>query len=164
MSERYKLNEARKRLEPTSLLCQYCWKAISEKMEDNYFAPVYREKNRVNAVVFRSVNFNKIHVGIPRCPSCKKNHQNNKIVGWIIGLIVALLIVKLVTVYFAGQISYAIFFGILGFIIPLFFVSKLATTIIVVRSGIFTEREGAEREPQVMALLREGWTLDQPSA
>jgi hypothetical protein len=78
-TSRYTLNEKRQRLEPISTLCQYCFKDLSTEMADNYFGTVYNENDRTNIVVYRSVNFQKLGIGIPRCKSCKKIHHNSAV-------------------------------------------------------------------------------------
>ncbi len=160
---RYILNEKRKRLEPTSTLCQYCYKAFTEEMSDNYFAPIYNEKDRTNIVVYRSVKFQKILIGIPRCKKCKAIHHNSAMYSWIIGFALAVGLVFLLNL-FVDNIVYKIFFSILLFVPTLILTPSIFATILSARSGIFSEKEGAEREPQVMQMLREGWTLSHPTA
>src|SRR5688500_4438081 len=89
----YNFNEEHKRLEPSETLCQYCETEHSTDMEDNYFIPLFREKDRTNVIVYRSVKFSKIPVGIPRCKTCKAVHAKASTIGALVGWSVALIFV-----------------------------------------------------------------------
>src|ERR1043165_4868354 len=73
----YTLNKEKKRLEPTDTKCQYCEMEHSTNMEENYFIPLFKENDRTNIIVYRSVKYSKIPVGIPRCRTCLDIHQQS---------------------------------------------------------------------------------------
>src|SRR5690349_15315300 len=92
----YIFNQERKRMEPTITKCQYCETGHSTSMEDNYFIPMFKENDRTNVIVYRSVKYNKLPVGIPRCKSCKSIHIQTAgraaQIAWGIGIAVVILI------------------------------------------------------------------------
>lgn len=137
---------------------------MSEDMDDNHFAPIYKENDRTNVIVYRSVKFQKIHIGIPRCKNCKKIHHNSEIYSWILGFVLAVGVVLLITYFFRNNFVYKLFFGIIGFFPTLILTPPILATIISARQGIFSSREGAENEPQIKAMIQGGWTLSQPNA
>ena len=133
-------------------------------MSDNYFDSVYSEKDRTNIVVYRSVKFQKLDIGIPRCKNCKKIHRNSSVLAFVISFMMAVGVVLFVNYYFRYDIVYRIFLSIIGFlltfILPSYFIAKMLTS----RQGILSEIEGMENEPQVQQLQLQGWTLSRPSA
>lgn len=156
----YTLNKEKKRLEPTDTKCQYCEVEHSSNMEDNYFVPLFKENDRTNIIVYRSVKYSKIPVGIPRCRTCVEIHQQsaNKaaLQAWGIG--------AAITIFFWLIGGGAAVIGtIIGVLIGIFGTQYL-TTRITVNRGIFTKKQGAERNPAVQELILDGWTFTQPTA
>ena len=160
----YTFNEKRKRLDPTYTLCQFCLKDFSTEMSDNHFTNIYNEKDRTNIVVYRSVKFQKLMIGIPRCKNCKKIHHNSAIYGWLIGFVLAVGVVLLANYFFKYQFGYLMFFSIVGFIATFLLTPPIFVTIFSARQGIFSIMDGPERDPQIQELLHQGWTLNPPSA
>lgn len=60
----------KKRQEPTETRCQYCEVEHSTNMGYNHFIPLYKENDSTNIIVYHSVKYNKLPVGIPGCKSC----------------------------------------------------------------------------------------------
>lgn len=156
----YTLNKERKRLEPVDTKCQYCEVEHSTNMEDNYFIDLFKENDRTNIIVYRSVKYSKIPVGIPRCKSCVEIHQQsaNKaaLQAWGGGIAIALFF------WLIGG-GAAVIGTIIGIVIGIFGTGYLANRITVNR-GIFTKKQGAERNPAVQELILDGWTFTQPTA
>ena len=156
----YTLNKERKRLEPTDTKCQYCEVEHSTNMEENYFVPLFKENDRTNIIVYRSVKYSKIPVGIPRCRTCLEIHneagKTGALQAWGIGAGVMVLS------WFIGG-GAAVIGTILGIVIGIFGTGYFANRIAVNR-GIFTKKQGAERNPAVQELILDGWTFTQPTA
>jgi len=156
----YILNKEKKRLEPSETHCQFCESADSQDMEDNFFMPMFKENDRTNIIVYRSLKYSKIPVGIPRCKECKAIHEKawskGKFMAWG-GAIVVIILAFLVSPVL-GYIS--IFVGIMiGAFGSKFIYEKLVRDQI-----IYTERDGAMYNKAIQELLSSGWTMDQPMA
>lgn len=161
MNTSHNFNQRRKRLEPVDKTCRFCSKAHSERMEDNYFVPVFKEQDRTTLVVYNSVKFSKIEVGLSRCKNCQSIHENSSIMAYLIsiGLVAAIGLI----IYLLHGI-YVVFFLVFGIAIGVVLLPIWITSMLVKRKNILTKKEGAKREPLVGQMLREGWTLTQPSA
>jgi len=154
------LNQEKKRLEPTETLCQFCETVHSEDMEDNCFIPLYREKDRTNIVVYRSVKYSKIPVGIPRCKECKAIHEQATTKGALIAWGASIVFVIIVFMISLPLGYFSIFAGIMIGA----FGSRGLYRKFVRDKLIYNEREGAEHNPAIRELLLNGWTLNQPLA
>ena len=163
--ETHVLNKRLERIEPTTKKCSYC---IDEKIirhvNDCYFVPIFSEKDRTNLIVYRSVKFKKIVIGIPRCASCKAIHAGAQIKGIIISLIVALLIVAVIVynfLLFHPIVSVVLFFISVG---ALVFGHVNLQNIFTKQKGIYTLKAGATKDYLVHSFLMKGWSFTQPSA
>ena len=157
--ESHVLNEQLKRLEPKETLCRFCNERHSEKMDRNYFAPVFKEVDRTELVVYSSVKFKKIEIGIPRCNHGFVIHTGSSFNGWLIGLGICTVLAILGFIIFGifGFFSFIVCF-VLAFITP-FFISDM----LVKKKGILTEKDGAKKEPLVQEFVISGWSMTQPS-
>jgi len=163
MKEKYKLNQKRKRLEPTETLCKFCNKGHSEEMNKNYFAPLYNVKDRTSLIVYSSVKFNKIHIGIPRCNECVLIHSNSFMKAIFISVLLIAMFI-LILYLLSSEIVLVIFFSILIFSATIVLGPKLISNILIRNKGILTEKEGAKKDPLVKQMINDGWSLTQPSA
>jgi hypothetical protein len=156
----YTLNKEKKRLEPTETKCQYCEVEHSSNMEENYFIPLFKENDRTNIIVYRSVKYSKIPVGIPRCRTCLEIHEQAAkkaaLQAWGIGAGIIILS------WMMGGGPAAIG-TVIGILIGLFGTNYFQKRI-VFNKGIFNKKEGAERNPVVQELILDGWTFTQPTA
>jgi len=158
------LNERLKRIEPTSKKCTFCLDGTTEKVNDAYFVPIFKENDRTNIVVYRSVKYSKINIGIPRCAGCRAIHESAKKKAWPIALVAALSILAFVVYNFLE------FHPIVSVI--LFFVAGIAgfggyaylTNYFTHKAGIHTLKVGAESDALIQDFLMKGWSLKQPSA
>jgi len=159
MQVKHVINQHFKRLEPVDTLCHYCDTEHSQRMDDNYFMPIYKESDRTDILVYRSVKFKKIDIGIPRCANCKKIHESaaEKAQLFIPLSAVALVVLSFIIWHEWAIIAFlpAIIIGFLG--------TPMAENKIVRKKGIFTKRDGAERNETVQELVIQGWTLTKPS-
>jgi len=153
-------NDEKKRLEPTETKCQYCEIAESTDMDDNYFIPLFKEADRTNIVVYRSVKYNKIPVGIPRCKSCQAIHQTATNKSVILGSSFAFLIIIL---SFLIWDEYG-FLGLLAGILIGFGATKFIENKLVRDKGIFTKEDGAKENEAVQDLILNGWSFTMPTA
>jgi hypothetical protein len=156
----YLLNKDKKRLEPTETKCAFCEADNSSNMEENYFIPLFRENDRTNIIVYRSVKYSKIPVGIPRCKSCMEIHEQaaskGALIAWAVAVGVVVLSFMMWGIYGIFTIFIGIFVGFLG--------TNYMQNKIVREKGIFTKRDGAERNEVVQGLIIEGWSFNQPTA
>ena len=86
------LNERLKRIEPTSKKCSYCVNGQVEKLNSCYFVPIFKENDRTNIVVYRSVKYQTIKIGIPRCIDCFGVHEQSKNKALILSIFISIAI------------------------------------------------------------------------
>ncbi|GAB2824575.1 hypothetical protein [Ferruginibacter profundus] len=157
-------NERLKRIEPVSKKCSYCFDGIAEKVNDSYFVPIFREKDRTNIIVYRSVKYAKIDIGIPRCANCRSIHEASKKKALVIAMVAAAAVLAF-TVYnfieFNVFVSVILFFlaGFVGFGGYVYLQNNFSR-----KAGINTLKEGVENDPLVQDFLMKGWSLTLPSA
>lgn len=156
----YIFNKERKRLEPTETKCQYCEVGTSTSMEDNYFIPLFKENDRTNVIVYRSVKYNKLPVGVPRCRDCKSIHILAKgraaQIAWAIAVAVVLLSFAIWGIFGIFSIFVGIIIGFGG--------ADLLAAKFVKDKGIYTTTDGAKQNEAVQDLVINGWSLKQPTA
>lgn len=156
----YTLNQQKKRLDPSETKCQYCDSAHSEEMEDNYFVPLFKEADRTNIVVYRSVKYNKIPVGIPRCKTCKGIHDKaasaSTWVGWGSAILFAYLGFQFLGINGLFTLVASPFVG--------FGLKVLTEKRMVASKEIYSKLEGAKQNEAVQDLVLSGWSFTQPSA
>jgi hypothetical protein len=155
------VNGELKRLEPFDAPCQYCGQENFKNMNDNYFIPVFREEDRTNIVVYRSVKYKKILIGIPRCQTCLGIHNaagnKAKLYSWMGAAVIFILCCVI-----GGP--YTIIAGIFLFIFGGFLGSHLLEKQFVRDKGIFTKLDGAKENETVQEFIIQGWSFTQPSA
>jgi len=97
MDDQFNFNEDLKRFEPTATKCGFCFKADSQSMEDNHFAEIYKVSDRTNIIVYNSVSYNQILVGIPRCINCKYIHKkgwlHSRIISWLFFIMIVVILI-----------------------------------------------------------------------
>ena len=161
-STEYIFNERKKRLEPPETKCTYCKSGSSKSMEENYFVPVYNVMDRTNIIVYSSVKYKKISIGIPRCSNCYKIHDSAigiaSLYCWGGGLLILLIFV----------ISCGVFDGLIFGIFPCLLIGTMVPmfikNIFITNKGIPTEIEGAKKNELVKDFIIQGWSLSQPLA
>lgn len=153
-------NPTLKRLEPTETKCVYCEMESSTNMDDNYFVPLFKENDRTNIIVYRSVKYKKIPVGIPRCKTCQTIHEEARNRATVISVSVAAAFVILCFLIWGIYGIFAIFAGIfIGFGGAAYLEGRF-----VREKGIFTRIDGAKRNDAVQELVIAGWSFTQPTA
>jgi len=160
----YVLNERLKRIEPNSKKCSFCYDGTTESINDCYFVPVFKENDRTNIVVYRSVKYSKIDIGIPRCTNCKAIHQASKKRAAVLSSLGALVVIAFTIYNFLDihpivsvlLLFLSAFIGFGGYA----FLQNTFTR----KAGINTLKEGAENDAMVQDFLIKGWSLTQPSA
>lgn len=159
MEDKYIFNEQRKRIEPKETLCQFCNQKHSEKMDRNYFVPLFKVKDKTELIIYSSVKFNKILIGIPRCNQCFVIHKQKSANAWGISIISAVVLIILGFVFlgiFGWFVLIAIFIS--AIILPMFLKDFL-----IQKTGILTEQDGAKKDFLVRDMVISGWSLTAPS-
>jgi len=154
------INERLMRLEPQETKCTYCGVEHSQNMDENYFIPLFKEQDRTNVIVYRSVKYKKIPVGVPRCQSCKNIHESSTSKAQLYAWGIALGVVVFSFAVWGIFGIFAIFVGIfIGFGGTHFFENKFVRD-----SGILTKLEGAKENDTIQDLVIHGWSFTQPAA
>jgi hypothetical protein len=160
MTVKHILNQSLKRLEPIDKQCYYCLENDSVSMNDNYFIPIFKEQDRTNIVVYSSVKYSKVMIGIPRCTRCKAVHDAAKtkanIYAWLGAVVFIVLSFMIFGVNGMFAILPAIFIGFGG----AHFLQKK----IISDNGILGTKEGAEQNATIQEFIIAGWSFTQPSA
>ena len=159
MLTQHTFNESLKRLEPVDNTCGYCGKLNAQRMNDNYFVPLFKQQDRTNVVVYRSVQYKKILVGIPRCAHCLQIHESTSQKGlysWLFAAALFAIAIPLFNLFALFAIIPCIVVGVLG--------SSIIEDRLVATSGILSKKEGAKKNQTVQELVISGWTLTQPTA
>ncbi|HNP31759.1 MAG TPA: hypothetical protein PKN96_00545 [Flavobacterium sp.] len=158
--ENYILNENKKRLEPTETDCEYCKKRKVNSIEDCYFLNLYNVKKRTNLLVYRSVKYSLIKVGIRRCVPCKIIHKNadKNTVLYTTLIIVALNIILFSVIGIFGVITMFLSLYLAIFLLS-FIKNKLS-----LQKGILSDQKGAKQNQLVKDFLKEGWSTKTPFA
>lgn len=160
MTPVHTFNESRKRFEPLEKKCQFCQMNESSNMEENYFVPLFKEQDRTNIVVYRSVKYSKLPIGIPRCADCMAIHNATSTKAGFIafGICVGIFILSIAIWGLMGIFSFlpCIFVG--------FFGKEFIERKLVEEKGILTKLDGAKENETVQDLVIHGWSFTQPSA
>ena len=154
------VNDQLKRLEPQDTKCVFCGNEHSRNMNDNVFIPVFKEKDRTNVIVYRSVKYQKIPIGLPRCQSCRQIHescgQKAKLYAWITAVLVVLASFSIWGIFGFFSIFAGIFIGFGG--------AHFLENKFVRDKGILTKMEGAKENETVQDFIINGWSFNQPAA
>lgn len=157
----YIFNEEKKRLEPTETKCQYCEVEHSTNMEHNHFISLYKENDRTNIIVYRSVSYKELPVGIPRCKSCFHIHSDAETRAARIAWGAALSIGVLSLLVWDTWGMFSLLGGVvIGFAADYFLRAKLVRD-----KGIYSKLEGAKQNEAVQRLIVSGgWSFSPPTA
>lgn len=157
--DEFTFNEDLKRFEPKATKCGFCFKSDSQNMEDNYFADIYRISDRTNIIVYSSVSYNQVSIGIPRCINCKYIHKK----GWLYSRLLSwfFFIMIVVISIFIWDINGI--FSIFSFaLIPVFI--YLLERVIVEMDDILPKKDGTKKNTFVQDFIIRGWSLKKPDA
>lgn len=178
MLENYYFDEENKRFKPLDKVCNYCGKGTNENDNENFYFKIFKEKNRLDFIVYRNVKYTALNLGIPRCSSCKKLHDKVERLSILILITFHLLMIVYIgfSLYFISKLptSIRIFSCIVYFLYFLFslFTSfsfkssntvKLIQLLLILKYRILTSHEGAEKNKFIKKLLDNGWTINEPN-
>ena len=164
MIENYTFDETYKRFEPHNHECTYCGEAQMENMNDCYFIPLFIEADRTNIIVYRSVKYSKILIGIPRCPSCKDIHYDSRSKAVTTTIVLVVLSLALLFYNFMNLNALVFILGIFGVIFGGFYGSAKLAERYIANKGIYNLRDGAETNEVVRDLVISGWSFNMPTA
>lgn len=170
--ETHIFNEEKKRLEPIDNRCMCCGNGFSRGEEDNFYLPLYKEKDRTNVVVYRSVKYSMIKVGVARCPECGRIHKQVKTKAII--MVIILSILSLTVLPLLGWGLTLLLHNTIPFFV-LFFIGMILIFVMIHLYPRFEQRfarqqqvlsrwEAAMEYDLVSTLLNDGWTFEQPLA
>ncbi|MFB9077820.1 hypothetical protein ACFFLS_00090 [Flavobacterium procerum] len=164
MIENYSFNEPYKRFEPHETKCTYCGEAHMKTMQDCYFIPLFVTNDRTNIIVYSSVSYSKILIGIPRCSSCRNIHETSSSKAIWIGVGVAIAGIAFLVYNFMSLPPMVTIIGFFAVIFGAVFGSQKLTETFVANHDIYTKRDGAETNEVVRDLVLAGWSFKQPTA
>jgi len=164
MIENYIFNDLYKRFEPEQTECTYCGEAHMENRNDCYYVPLFVTSDRTNIVVYRSVKYSKILIGIPRCKSCREIHDSSINKSRLITFVLVILAFSFLVYSFMSLNPFVVVIGFFGIIFGGVYGSAKLTEKLVYDQGIYTLKDGAETNEVVRDLIIAGWSFTQPSA
>jgi hypothetical protein len=156
-------NERMSRFEPVEQPCAYCNQ--SDQFIDKksiYYVPLYKEHDRTNIVVYRSVKYQRVTVGVPRCSGCLRIHTSERRKGYLYAFILFVVIVAL-AVQVLGMLG--IMIATLGGALIAGFAADKLGPYLASRRGILSPQAGAEATSLIQHLVDlKGWSFDKPRA
>jgi transcription elongation factor Elf1 len=159
MNERHRANEQLKRLEPTDPSCIFCGKASSTSMEDNHFQTIFSVTGSTDVIIFSSIKYKKVDVGVARCKNCTAVHEKMFQKGAYICMALSVPFIV------AGAVIDGLFGGLVGLVVAAFILSRCFPFLeryLIHQKGVLTKKEGAKKEPTIKALLQSGWSFKEP--
>ena len=164
------LNEQNKRLDPIYNRCMCCGQGVSNGNRSDFYISLFKVKDRTDLVVYRNVRFQRLVVGVSRCPKCKAIHKKGERISVIKRLLVGV-----------GTAGVGVLIGFLleptSIIGPLVAVFGLVFGIILAfvsfanqpskvceKNKVLTQEKAAKQYDLVMSLLKDGWTFIKPTA
>jgi hypothetical protein len=160
LSETHFFNERIKRLEPKATKCEFCSFGNSTTMNDNYFVPIFKVRESTNIIIFSSVKYSKILIGIPRCNSCRGIHTEAVKKSNLIAAVSGISTILLVFLFFGPKGFFGIPVGLLvGFCCSYFLSKKFMKD-----RGVTALKSGANQNSTVQDFISEGWSFTEPSA
>jgi hypothetical protein len=160
METSHVFNEETKQFDPKETSCFYCGRDHAATPETNLSFPIYKEQQRHNLLVVRSVEYNALSIGIPRCEKCADLHNSAnagaKIIAWVSAAVIMLLSFLAWEENGLWSIIPAVLWGVGG--------SHLLEKWLVERKGIAMAGTGARQDALVAGFLANGWTDEKPNA
>ncbi len=159
MNNKYHFNEFEKRFESKEIVCKYCNSRTMGDPEEQYYASIYRVMNRSNIIIKRTVEYNEIKIGIPRCNDCFKIHEGGKARGGFYTIILSILALGIFHYLFGEAVVYALIFIpiILAAFLPMGIRENYAH-----KHNIPTEEAPTKDNEWIKSLLQEGWSTKRP--
>jgi hypothetical protein len=160
MVEKFIFNERLKRLEPKEIKCFFCREQNMDNINDCLFVPIYRPINKLNIIIYRSVKFNKLPVGVPRCKSCLEIHETSKkkakIYSWSIALAICL--------FFCLFQPFGFVIGLMSIGFTVLILNDYIPGKLIQKKDIFTIKDAGELDESIQELIAAGWLLEAPRA
>lgn len=150
----YKINGTHRRIVPLNKLCWYCKNGESRNTYTDYYIRMYLVKERKNFIVYRSVKFKDISVGVSRCKKCYDIHQKASSSGWKYILLAVALIGGLIT-YVWG--IFAVIFFLFAIPVAIIYGPLYVDNLITKKSGILSDEIGAKQVPLIQAMKNNNW-------
>ncbi|MDQ6471292.1 hypothetical protein RB619_11610 [Flavobacterium sp. LHD-80] len=164
MIENYTFNEYDKSFEPKETTCAFCEEAQIKNMKDTHFVALYVTNDRTNLIVYRSVKYSILSIGIPRCASCREIHEKSVSKSRLLTWIIVPILMGLLFYYIS---TLGVFLFIAGFFVIVaagFYGSHKLTQFFVAKENIWNLHDGIENDRFIQNLILDGWSLNQPSA
>jgi hypothetical protein len=149
--------------EPTSTKCKWC-KGQIESTYTNCYVPLFKVTDRYDIVVYSSVNYKKLFIGIPRCKNCKNYHENEMLIT-IVVMIISVLISLVLSLSYLGIksaflfVSAVIIFNLITIIIYKYIIYKYEQ-----KKNLISRSDIVCKDDLIISFKEQGWTSNQPKA
>jgi hypothetical protein len=156
-------NENKKRFEPTDTSCRFCSTGKMISMNHGLFVPLFKENDRTNIIVYRSVKFMKLEVGFARCASCFEKHDSAKTKSIVFSILIGLVIFGVIYVCLDIAI-FGAFIGLFAGLVIAFLMPNAIFEWILKNDGLSTHEDVIVKDEVVQDFVISGWSRTAPSA
>jgi hypothetical protein len=160
MLSKYNYNESLNRFEPKEKRCGYCFQNESENINNYDFIKLYKVKDRTNFVIYRSLKYEEMEIGISRCNTCVEFHEEASRKSPILKYAAYMLILIFVLPAFGVKVFIV---GISLSVVLFFVLHKYATKKNNPKERL-TLKQGITSNETIQDLVISGWIFDKPSA
>lgn len=160
MLSKYNFNESLKRFEPKEKRCGYCFQNESENINNYDFIKLYKVQDRTNFVIYRTLKYEEMEIGISRCNDCVEFHEEASRKSPILKYAIYLLILIFVLPVFGLKVFVV---GIALSLALFFFLHKYGKKSTVSNERL-TLKQGIASNETIQDLVLSGWIFDKPSA
>ncbi|MBW1658323.1 hypothetical protein [Flavobacterium quisquiliarum] len=164
MINNYIFNEYEKRFEPKETTCAYCEESQIKNMKDTHFVALYVTDDRTNLIVYRSVKYSTLLIGIPRCASCREIHDKSVVKSRLITWMIVPVLMGLLFYYISVLGVFLFIAGFFAIVTGGFYGSHKLTQFFVAKENIYNLQDGTDNDRVIQNLILDGWSLNQPSA
>jgi len=155
-------------LAPEGNKCMCCGKDITHGEKANYFIPIYKEEDRTNLLVYRSVTYRKIGVIVTRCANCKKIQKKAELISiyFSFGIGLGIAAIGAFLCFFSDNMStlgiLLIVSGILAGALLCMSKGEDRATDYLDKKKVLSKEDAAIHYKEVAELIRDGWSFSEP--
>ena len=153
---------------PPGNICMCCGKEILHNEYANYHIPIYKEEDRTNLLVYKSVKFRKIGILVTRCAKCEKIQKKAELISmyYSFGIGLSIVSIGLLLIFFMENMrNLGIVLIVLGIITGALLWSSKGedkATDFLEKKQVLSKENAAAQYEEVRELLRSGWSFQEP--
>lgn len=166
--ETHVYNEQKKCFDPIDNRCMCCGKGFSHGENDNFYIRLYKPKDWKNTLLYRSVEYHWINIGVARCANCKRIQKKAILYSllYALGIGLGIAIIGVVMVFALDMRTLGMAVIVLGIIASILLgLSKSVDreAEYLEKKGVLSKEHAVQEYEEVAKLVREGWSFEEPS-